>query len=286
MIRINDYGFINRYANCYYNTTLQIMFRLPPFSDKFRELKEHLNDEKDLEFKNFCIGIQAMAIMTDSANGNQFDATSFLPFLWKTFRMQPHTQHDSSEFYIHFVDLLVEKKIIKEKDIAFEFQQSIQCNKKDCYRHKKTIKETCLHIQNISGHIGNSIQEYIKNVKIPDMKCERCGEKGMEKSLRFINIPHLLSIYIHRTDGKRVLPNNLFFGPFRLKKDTNLNDEIDYKRVYNPVGFIFYSGNGNGGHYMAAIKKDSLWTIYDDTSIKTCSFKELPLSLVLYAFYL
>lgn len=180
-------------------------------------------------------------------------------------------QHDSYEFIIYFLDLILES--IKEKNI-YEIVTgiSVKCKLKSCLnisQHDEKNNYLLLDINNETTTLDECYRNYKVREKLVEDNlyfCEKCNEKRIASKRTEIKLwPKHLIIVLKRFsyNGRSQKLNNLIDIP------------IEWRHNYKLKGIVFHSGSSFGGHYIYIGNYNNRWIMFDDSDIKEIKLSQL-----------
>jgi ubiquitin C-terminal hydrolase len=259
-------GLINIGNTCYMNSALQLLVA----SSYFTYMILTCNDCKEINYyKKF---------LQEYYSNNTFsphDIKNYIGSIDKKFIN--NEQQDSHEFLIILLDSLDEN--IKEYDIDNMFGKLFYCNLESevicslCnYSSKTNTIEKSLSLSIVNSSLNDCLSEFIKPEQLNNdnqWRCEKCNQyTNAYKKLSVKSLPKYLFIQLKRysyINGAKKLntPINI---PNELNTD-NITDIINLGYQYILRGFIYQSGDINGGHYISFIKNKNDWYCINDSQI-------------------
>jgi ubiquitin carboxyl-terminal hydrolase 36/42 len=204
---ISNYrGLYNTGLTCYLNSLLQRLLHTPEFVEKLAELK-HLNRNL-MEIHNFI-----------EAYFNELIEIDMIPFIIKQKVEERYPdyaeirQHDPTEFFLHFIDLLDSYSGNQFTPIFdYKWEEVRKCKFSECL-HISIRKNSTLFLNLLSISItspdGKKNHETLDTcykyfqVDNMDMNCEQCKRKNIRHSSRMkvTHYPTNLQIHLKRFDG-------------------------------------------------------------------------------------
>lgn len=227
-------------------------FKQKKFSKKTQPLS--------LAFQNFIFDYQ---------NEKVFDPQSFILALRSKIRLFNGKHQDAHQFFVEFLDLLIDEQGSSKSELYSIFGISIEdrVTCKTCSTTSKVLMKLTHQYLFIRESVQKSINHYLETEDPVDLrspwKCYTC------KAEREAGIKHSIldtSLYI-------IIHLNRFLG---LDVRNNNSIEIDSLivvngRKYECIGVVCQMGSLSCGHYTAHTKRNGAWYIFDDSTFRTSS---------------
>lgn len=262
---MNNVNGINNIGNtCYMNAALQLIFNCNVLT------KFILNND----FKSDILNAYKFSLQ--QYNENKFNPNIIKNIIGsKNKNLNNYNQNDSHEFLITLIDLL-------DEELKKEF--------KDTNKKILNIKYTNL----LDVLFNNKIVSNIESIKTDEVSKNTSYEKMISLSLKkdiyecvkdFQKSELLKNQWFSENEKKKIdINKNLDIDKyskyllFHLKRLVNTNfknnknvkfyKNINFKgKQYDLRGIIKHIGSGNGGHYIAIIKRNDKWYLCDDSRI-------------------
>ena len=205
-LKSNYRGLYNTGLTCYLNSLLQRLLHTPEFVDKLAQTK-HLNRNL-MEIHNFV-----------EAYFNELIEIDMIPFIIKQKVEEKYPeyaekrQHDPTEFFLHFIDLLDSYSDNQFTPIFdYKWEEVRKCKFNECL-HVSIRKNPTLFLNLLSISIkspdGNKNHDTLDTcykyfqVDNMDMNCEQCNKKNIRHSnrMKVTHYPSNLQIHLKRFDA-------------------------------------------------------------------------------------
>ena len=286
-------GLRNLGALCYINSTIQQLFWIP----KFRHSILSANDSKPKDKSNKLTDDDNILHQTQKLF-TYMTFSSYGEFIPKDFvfsisffgeRIQTNVMLDSSEFYLHFCDLIktalekTEYKYLIEDIFCGKIKEKKICSEcKNVTYKEEEFKSISLEVKDMKD-IFHSLDKYFSEEVIDDYKCDKCNNKVKLKKFTLLSsLPNTLVFHlkkiIYNNKGQSEKINSKYDFPLELDikkyciENTKVKDEY-YK--YRLRGINIHKGNAEGGHYLSLIqtsKEENKWYLFDDSNISEYDF--------------
>lgn len=237
-------------------------------------------NENDIYFQNF----------------NQNDIEEFLTYFLELL----HKCIQTNTTFNRVIDIKDESdKIIKksydtwksfyEKDYSYivdNFHSQLlsltSCPKCDyCTTNHEPIQILSLEIPANAETIYDCLNKYTAKFELDtdnSWKCDKCGEKvNSNKKIMLWKSSDVLIITLKRFNKQRKINKKISYPINIDMKKYNLNFGTNKSNIYSLQSLGIHDGGLGGGHYYAICKNqlDKSWYIYNDTSVKKISDKDM-----------
>ena len=288
-------GIKNLGALCYLNSIMQQFYWIPKFKYSILSADDNKppNTSYDLtDDDNILHQTQRLFTYLSFSSYGDFIPKNFI-FSIKIFgeRIVINQMLDSSEFYLHFLDLIktslenTEYKNLIEDLFCGKLQEKKICSECNNTTFKEEeFKLISLEVKDIKD-LYQSLDNYISEEIIDDFNCDKCNKKvKLKKSQMISSLPNILVIHlkkmVYNNQGELEKLNSKYDFPLELniKKYCELNNiqnENDDYYKYNLRGINIHKGNANGGHYISLIqtsKENNKWYLFDDSLVYEYDF--------------
>jgi ubiquitin C-terminal hydrolase len=240
------FGLRNNRGSCWVNATLQALFRIP-------ELQQHYTNEEADEKNPVDVCIQEIW----SSRGDE-GLKSFYDSI-KTIAMPAGEGiGDSHELF----EVLCDRIPQLDKLCRFKVAHQVKCaNCPYTDNREDTVAEFSVTPTQRKQGLINCIGDAVQPVKIPDWKCEKCGQNGCTKQLLMTTFPQVFVFHC-----------------------TTLNTSVSYSPLLtiNKIKYALFSVVCfNGGHWYThgrALPPGKDWIEYDDMTLRNHGPTSFPLS--------
>jgi len=259
---------LNNIGNsCFFNSLLQLLFNCNIFN-KFI-INNKINGNTINLYSNFISSYSCSSLITPN---------DIIQYISKISDLKLFSQECASEYLILLLNLIIDelseyldnkfstnKSAIIKKFISklfnIKIKKTIICPK--CFYNSISYdNELCLYLSVLieNNNLYDLLNNYINQELSETNKwfCDKCNKySSCNIKLSITYIPKYLIINLNRFTNQNNKNNNIVIMPFQF---TLLN------KIYQLRGFIFHSGNTNGGHYVYYGKKDK-WYLFNDNNI-------------------
>ena len=297
-------GLVNLGNTCFINSFLQCLSHTHELS----EFLETYDDEKNPQ--NILLNEWNSLRKLMWKNNCTISPKRFIHFVHavsreKKMRFQTYSQEDVSEF-IFFVLELFNSYLNKPLEYKTTSDNKIESFKKECFKKEYSkIVELFYGIQvsSISHKDGDVIKEVPeqfsiltihllqqKNTTINECIADYCQKELLdgdnqyqlkddspekvdaEKQVYFYELPKILIIILKRYSNFMRKKTDAV----KIEETLNLDSHCKNKgNNYQLYGANLHSGILGGGHYMAAIKNNKNWYIFNDATVSKVSFSKI-----------
>jgi ubiquitin C-terminal hydrolase len=277
-------GFSNFGITCFYNSTLQAIFKCP---ELINALKNYDGDNTLLKYlkitiqdyyvKSTVVTIGPVLLLKSYKEMNDLYSGG--------------TQEDAHECLGYFLDhfhMATEKEGINIKPLfdcnLVSHLKCTQCN----YESEMNVLEKLITLPIVSSdrskiynNFNDALVDFLSEEILTDdnkLACEKCNKNNSENSKQVIKVDAKKSLIIKGT------PKYLFIGLKRFinewikernqLKTTKFNHDVFMPNKiqinntnYNMIGSIHHMGSLNGGHYVYYHKINNAWTLFNDEDI-------------------
>lgn len=176
-------------------------------------------------------------------------------------------QHDSAEFIVYFLDLLITECKEISKLFEIESQSTVKCKLRVCLNKSiTTVKDLylMLYIKPSFTDLDDCYRDYKQHEKMDDdnmIFCEKCKDKRIgSKRVEIINWPKHLIVCLNRFDNTSG----------RLTKNNQaIKIPVKWRHNYILSGAVYHSGSLHGGHYIYITHnvKEDQWIMLNDSNV-------------------
>ena len=265
-------GLKNLGNTCYFNATLQDLFRHPRYCE--------LSLDDTNQCNNSQIARAFVQLKTTMTYTNLFELYRLCMNLSQN-RFAFHRQEDMREFRIWMLDQLSrdnqqdnEYYKLKLQDVLSKQESGHLYSKygKSTYEHSIELEIIETSITSVQTALDHSCRcEKLQKSTELDLADENGGQyTHIEK--RIDNLPHEINIGLKRFNYRfDVIP----IQKIRLSKEITVNPSINVNgQQYYLKSIVIHSSfgsNGENGHYYYYVKENGHWSKYDDSNVSTVS---------------
>jgi ubiquitin carboxyl-terminal hydrolase 8 len=305
LVNLGNKCFLNSILACLSNTLKLTDYFL---SCKYKEDDlEHLNKRKD----EYYLVLSYLNLIINAWEKNQIlKPKSFVEniskFVKKYFTLEQQDSHECLMYTLDILhkgisyeidvdikgdvqnntDLLMKQsleqwKLFYEKNYSYiveifhgMFYNKIDCN--NCDFNENIFEPfNCISLnipESGSTNLTSCLNQYFNSTeKISTWNCEKCNQKGCDKSIKSWSLPNYLIIHLKRfnNSGKRLDTDvNFPIEDLNLTEYLSKDKQDPNNYIYSLYAVNYHSGGARSGHYWSVCKNlDNKWYKYNDADI-------------------
>lgn len=280
-------GFHNNSNTCYVNVILQILSHCELF------VKESIL----LQDKYYNNALFSEWIELQKTYWEKNRIITLNPILTHVYPIfEEHSQHDSHEFYLFFLDLIernMQTNYLMDKYFFGEFANIIDTipikNSGLVHERSSSAEKFCILSLDPKDSVDIAIKHWNMSELINNWESNIYKKhRPAKKQIFFNKTPKYLSIHFKifeydRNSFKKIskhinFEKNIDISAYCSKNTTN-------KTKYELFGVIVHQGSYQFGHYVAFILNNNKWFMYNDEIINESSFENVKSQSVYMLFY-
>ena len=243
---MKSFGLRNQRGSCWVNAALQAIYRIPDLQQRFQDGKHDTTNPVEV------------CLFTIWSSSGAMGLKDFYTCVNTTLMPAGEGIGDSHEL----LEFLCDKVPMLDKLFRFKVENRLKCQ--NC-EYTDAKRESMIEFPIVPSKPKESVSEAIVTAaqpyKVPDWKCEKCGNKGCTKQFLLASFPQILTFHVTS-----------------LKSTVTYSSILTLNKIdYALFAVVFF----DGGHWWTFVRDmppGKTWVCYNDDHIASHGPQQFPMA--------